>query len=130
MTKTIVIRTCYFLIALWIILSVLAFLPINYYLNIINSIDENGCRISLLDNSKIVCPDLPIQKDPIGNLICSKCGTWETMNPPETLYLFFSMMVVIEVLIQIIAFICWNMHFKWFKLELKSCWSNESKTES
>ena|SRR4030067_1253927 len=128
MTKTITLRSCHFLIALWIIVSVITFMPINYYHNIISSIDENGCRISLQDDKQVICPDLPIQRDQNGNIICTKCIGWGTMSSPESLYGLLYMFIIFEIFFQIVAFFGWNVHFKWFKFEVKSCWNDKPKT--
>ena len=132
MTKTITIRSCHVLIAIWIVVSILPIFPINYYQTILNSVDEKGCRISLSNSNQIICPDQPIKKDDMGNLLCSTCGDeWDTMTSPEGITGMIYALVVIEIMIQIVAFFCWNVHFKWFRFEIKSCWSgNESKTET
>ena len=33
--------------------------------------------------------------------------------------------IALFVLIQIGAIICWNQHYRWFSVSVKSCWDNE-----
>jgi len=125
MTKTIIVRSCYITIGIWIAVTAILSIPINYQLSIINSYDDNGCRISLQNSSQIVCPDLPIRYDLMGNTLCSTCGNdSKSMTSESTIYQGLYLYIAFQVIAQLVAFLCWNEHFKWFRFEVKSCWGN------
>lgn len=136
MTKTIIIRTCYVWILVWIGISLLCVLPINYYNSIANSLDENGCRISYI-NGKTICPDPKGQKSFLDDHILAVykdtgkvADTLRGMESSEWVHYYAYLSFIPIILTQIIALFMWNFHYKWFTFELKSCWPQAQNTKS
>lgn len=137
MTRTITIRSCYITIALWIIISLLALAGAFHHVDLINSYDEeSGCRESMLGDG-FICPDLKDINEKghyraimeSGNHVPISDSNSGYMNTVENFNTFMSYMILVYVIIfigiQIVALICWNDHYKWFGIELKSCWSDK-----
>lgn len=132
MTKTITLHSCHILIGVWILISGLSVLPINYHFGIYNSLDDQGCRISY-HVDRVICPDpsgrlaedgnpLAVFKD-TGKRTSDYAGMW-----PEDIVKNFALLSLLPfIIIQIIAFFSWNSHYHWLSLEVKSCWPDKDQ---
>lgn len=126
MTKNIVVRSCYLLIMVWIGISLLPLLGLNGTMESLNSYDDDGCRKHTMSD-RIICHadgDVENQYNPI----------WKNGDPVgefreiatksfliNTIYVWISQFIMI----QLGALYCWNMHYKWFSAEIKSCWGDK-----
>lgn len=143
MTRTITIRSCYISIAVWIAISLVALTGVSHHAIILNSFanDENGCRESLLNNG-FICPDPEDMNEQglfraimeSGNPVKISEYNSGYMATPEEFNNHISNLLYVYVIgfigIQIFALIFWNEHYKWFKVEMKSCWGDKKVDET
>ena len=94
MTKTFTIRTCHIHIGLWIFATIGLLYSINYMQQILSI-----CNVNTNDYNP--------------------CYYYQSSYE-----LFMYFLIALISLIQIVALLSWNKHYKWFTFELKSCWSN------
>jgi hypothetical protein len=90
-------------------------------------------------DGRIICPDKTLETDDKGQYraVIQETGKYVDHNEYRSGYMgsyeYFvdytmfpvNIMVVIFGLIQFVAFLCWNDHYKWFRVELKSCWKDD-----
>ena len=99
--------------------------------------DESGCRESMIGDG-LICHDkkhidgqgrhraisqdtgLPVK---ITDYNSGFMGTPESFNSFTTQAILI--FVIIFIIIQVGAFVCWNDHYKWFSVNVTSCWENK-----
>jgi hypothetical protein len=43
----------------------------------------------------------------------------------DRMYSTIIIFILLFIAIQVGAFVCWNNHYNWFKIQVKSCWGDK-----